>query len=78
MISREISKNDVRQAYRIGPSGQRAWDCATRPRLSMGVTKGTVSGMLAADNACGVENTVIDDMEAIVQPIQRPPLPRLR
>jgi hypothetical protein len=32
-ISREVSKNGGRQAYRAAPSDQRAWDCATRPKL---------------------------------------------
>jgi IS30 family transposase len=32
-ISREVSRNGGRQAYRAAPSDQRAWDCATRPKL---------------------------------------------
>ena len=32
-ISREVRRNGGRQAYRAAPSGQRAWDCATRPKL---------------------------------------------
>ena len=32
-ISREVRRNGGRQAYRAAPSDQRAWDCATRPKL---------------------------------------------
>ncbi len=32
-ISREVRKSGGRQAYRAAPSGQRAWDSATRPKL---------------------------------------------
>ncbi len=32
-ISREVRRNGGRQAYRATPSDQRAWDCATRPKL---------------------------------------------
>ncbi|MEE9209522.1 MAG: FAD-dependent oxidoreductase, partial [Kiloniellales bacterium] len=41
------------------------------------VTKGTVSGMLAADLACGVDNPLIADMEAFGQPNRLPPRPFL-
>jgi hypothetical protein len=32
-ISREVRRNGGRQAYRATHSDQRAWDCATRPKL---------------------------------------------
>ena len=32
-ISREVRRNGGRQAYRAARSDQRAWDCATRPKL---------------------------------------------
>jgi hypothetical protein len=32
-ISGEVRRNGGRQAYRAAPSDQRAWDCATRPKL---------------------------------------------
>ncbi len=32
-ISREVRRNGGRQAYRAASSDQRAWDCATRPKL---------------------------------------------
>ena len=44
---------------------------------AMGATKGTVSGMLVADLACGVDNPLIADMEAIGQPARLPPRPFL-
>ncbi len=42
---------------------------------SVGVAKGTVSGMLAADFACGVDNSLIADMESLGSPIKLPPRP---
>ena len=44
---------------------------------AMGATKGTVSGMLVADLACGVDNPLIADMEAFGQPERLPPRPFL-
>lgn len=44
---------------------------------AMGATKGTVSGMLVADLACGVDNPLIADMEALGQPARLPPRPFL-
>ncbi len=41
----------------------------------IGVTKGTISGMLIADKACGVENPLINDMEALGSPTQLPTRP---
>ena len=41
----------------------------------IGVTKGTISGMLMADKACGVENPLIEDMEALGKPDPLPPRP---
>ena len=41
----------------------------------IGVTKGTISGMLAADKACGVENPLIGDIEALGTPVKLPPRP---
>lgn len=32
-ISREVCRNGGRQAYRAAPLDQRAWDCATRPKV---------------------------------------------
>jgi glycine/D-amino acid oxidase-like deaminating enzyme len=44
---------------------------------AMGATKGTTSGMLVADLACGVDNPLIADMEALGQPERLPPRPFL-
>jgi len=41
----------------------------------IGVTKGTISGMLIADKACGVLNPLIKDMEALGTPTPLPPRP---
>lgn len=38
----------------------------------IGVTKGTISGILVADKACGVDNPLINDMEALGSPVQLP------
>ncbi len=43
----------------------------------VGVTKGTISGMLAADMACGEDNPLIADMEALGTPQSLPPRPFL-
>jgi glycine/D-amino acid oxidase-like deaminating enzyme len=42
-----------------------------------GVTKGTQSGILIADLACGIDNPLIADMEASGQPSRLPPEPFL-
>lgn len=44
---------------------------------AVGVTKGTISGLLAADMACGVGNPLIADMESLGQPSPLPPRPIL-
>jgi glycine/D-amino acid oxidase-like deaminating enzyme len=43
----------------------------------VGVTKGTQSGVLVADMACGIDNPLIADMEALGQPSRLPPEPFL-
>jgi glycine/D-amino acid oxidase-like deaminating enzyme len=43
----------------------------------VGVTKGTQSGILIADLACGIDNPLIADMEALGQPSKLPPEPFL-
>jgi glycine/D-amino acid oxidase-like deaminating enzyme len=42
---------------------------------AVGVTKGTISGILAADMACGEDNPLIADMEALGRPERLPPQP---
>ncbi len=44
---------------------------------AVGVTKGTIGGLLAADLACGVDNPMITDMEALGTPSPLPPRPFL-
>ena len=42
---------------------------------TMGVTNGTISGLLAADMACGEDNPLIADIEALGRPERLPPQP---
>ena len=44
---------------------------------AVGVTKGTISGLLAADMACGRDNPLIAYMESLGQPESLPPRPIL-
>jgi glycine/D-amino acid oxidase-like deaminating enzyme len=44
---------------------------------AVGVTKGTIAGLLAADMACGEDNPLIADMEALGKPEKLPPQPFL-
>ena len=44
---------------------------------AIGVTKGTISGLLAADMACGVDNELIGYMSSLGQPNRLPPSPFL-
>lgn len=41
----------------------------------VGVTKGTIAGLLAADMACGRENPLIEDMQGLGVPSRVPPQP---
>jgi glycine/D-amino acid oxidase-like deaminating enzyme len=44
---------------------------------AVGVTKSTISGVLTADMACGIDNPLIADMESLGQPARLPPQPFL-
>lgn len=44
---------------------------------AVGATKGTISGLLAADLACGEDNPLIADMESLGTPNKLPPRPFL-
>ena len=44
---------------------------------AIGITKGTIGGILAADLACGRDNPLIADMEALGRPSLLPPEPAL-
>lgn len=43
----------------------------------VGITKGTIGGLLAADMACGIDNPLITDMQQLGTPSQLPPRPFL-
>ena len=43
----------------------------------VGVTKGTIAGILAADLACSRDNPLLADMEALGTPARLPPTPFL-
>ena len=44
---------------------------------AIGITKGTIGGLLAADLACGRDNPLLADMEALGTPSALPPAPAL-
>ena len=44
---------------------------------AIGVTKGTIGGVLAADLACGRDNPLLVDMQALGTPSALPPAPFL-
>jgi glycine/D-amino acid oxidase-like deaminating enzyme len=44
---------------------------------AVGVTKGTIGGLLAADMACGIDNPLIADMKSLGTPSPLPPRPFL-
>jgi hypothetical protein len=43
----------------------------------VGITKGTIGGILAADMACDIDNPLIDDMLKLGSPTELPPRPFL-
>ena len=57
----------------FGETSPNIWIAACQNGI--GVTKGTISGMLVADKACGVANPLIQDMKALGSPVQLPPRP---
>lgn len=65
-----MSRNGAPTFGEVGPD---IWMAACQNGI--GVTKGTISGMLVADKACGVVNPLINDMEALGSPTQLPPRP---
>ncbi len=67
-----LSQNHGHGFGRIGPSVYGA-SCQN----AIGVTKGTISGVLAADLAAGRDNPLIADMEALGTPGWMPPRPFL-
>lgn len=57
----------------FGPVSSNVW--ITACQNGIGVTKGTVSGMLVADLACGIDNPLIEDMQLLGSPERLPPKP---
>jgi glycine/D-amino acid oxidase-like deaminating enzyme len=67
-----LSQNHAPGFGRIAP-GVYAAVCQN----AVGVTKGTISGLLAADLACGRDNPLLADMESLGHPSLLPPRPFL-
>jgi glycine/D-amino acid oxidase-like deaminating enzyme len=67
-----LSRNGAPGFGRVAPSVYAAVCCN-----AVGVTKGTIGGMLAADMACGEDNPLIGDMESLGAPETLPPQPFL-
>lgn len=67
-----LSRNYAPGFGRVAPN---VW--AAVCQNAVGVTKGTISGVLAADLACGVDNPLIADMESLGKPAWLPPRPLL-
>lgn len=57
----------------FGQQASNVWIAACQNGI--GVTKGTISGLLAADLACGRDNPLIADMESLGTPATLPPQP---
>lgn len=67
-----LSRNHAPGFGRVAPN---VW--AAVCQNAVGVTKGTIGGLLAADMACGVDNPLISDMESLGTPSPLPPRPFL-
>ncbi len=67
-----LSKNSAPGFGQLAPN---VWSAVCQN--AMGVTKGTFSGILAADIACGLDNPLIADMQSLGQPSLLPPRPFL-
>lgn len=65
-----VSRNHAPGFGKVGPH-----TFAAVCQNAVGVTKGTISGVLAADLACGEDNPLIADMEDQGTPIPLPPQP---
>ena len=63
-----LSKNNAPGFGRIAPNIH-----AAVCQNAVGVTKGTIGGLLAADMACGIDNPLIADMESLGEPSPLPP-----
>jgi glycine/D-amino acid oxidase-like deaminating enzyme len=67
-----LSRNGTPGFGRVAPN---VW--AAVCQNAVGVTKGTIGGILAADMACGEDNPLIADMESLGAPNRLPPRPFL-
>lgn len=67
-----LSRNGSPGFGQVGPN---VWSAVCQN--AVGVTKGTAAGILSADQATGVENPMIDHMEALGTPDLLPPQPFL-
>lgn len=57
----------------FGQQASNVWMAACQNGI--GVTKGTISGLLVADLACGRDNPLIADMQSLGTPVTLPPQP---
>ena len=57
----------------FGPVAHNVWIAACQNGI--GVTKGTISGLLAADLACEQHNPLIADIQSLGSPVDLPPAP---
>ena len=67
-----VSRNGTPGFGRVAPTIY-----AAVSQNGFGVTQGTISGVLAADMACGEDNPLIADMESLGTPPRLPPRPAL-
>lgn len=67
-----LSRNGAPGFGRVAPN---VW--AAVCQNAVGVTKGTIGGLLAADMACGIDNPLIADMQSLGTPQSLPPRPLL-
>jgi glycine/D-amino acid oxidase-like deaminating enzyme len=67
-----LSRNGAPGFGRVAPN---IWTAVCQN--AVGVTKGTIGGLLAADLACGRDNPLIADILALGQPGSLPPRPLL-
>jgi glycine/D-amino acid oxidase-like deaminating enzyme len=67
-----LSRNHAPGFGRVAPNVWSAVCCN-----AVGVTKATISGLLVADLACGIDNPLIKDIESLGKPAKLPPRPFL-
>ncbi|MFT4742506.1 MAG: glycine/D-amino acid oxidase-like deaminating enzyme [Yoonia sp.] len=65
-----MSRNGAPKFGNVAPN---IWMAACQNGI--GITKGTISGVLAADKACEIDNPLITDMEDLGTPTRLPPRP---